>query len=93
MLKNYLLVLTVLIMINKNHSQAQSNFYGSFENRHLNALLSNYRVPTYFNGEEMFHLVGVNRRPAYSLNIYGIPSSINRLRLCRTWLHQRPKKM
>ena len=31
MLKNYLLVLTALIMINKNHSQTQSNFYGSFE--------------------------------------------------------------
>ncbi len=31
MLKNYLLVLTALIMINKNHSQSQSNFYGSFE--------------------------------------------------------------
>ena len=31
MLKNSLLVLTALIIINKNHSQTQSNFYGSFE--------------------------------------------------------------
>ena len=29
--KNYLLVLTTLIMINKNHSQTQSNFYGSLD--------------------------------------------------------------
>ena len=31
MLKNSLLILTTLILINKNYSQTQSNFYGSFE--------------------------------------------------------------